>query len=117
MKDFKKKIEAIAVKPNNQWKEEAKFIRDNKWLLYSSEIALRILALIENDKELNQTKLAAAINVSRQHINKIIQGKENLTLETIYKLSQALQFELITFPPYKDSYSLGSTYVTHAFKT
>jgi len=116
MKDFKSKIESLSVESNNIWRIEAKERREKKWLIYSSEIALRILALIENDEELSQAKLADTLKVSRQQINKIIQGKENLTLETIYKLSQALNFELITFPPYKDSYMLGSKIVNGPFE-
>jgi transcriptional regulator with XRE-family HTH domain len=34
--------------------------------------------------------------VSAQYINKIVKGKENLTLDTICKLEQALEIELIT---------------------
>jgi plasmid maintenance system antidote protein VapI len=107
MKSFKEKIEALNVKKNETWKAEAEYVRDNKWLLYSGKIALRILAMIEENEELNQAKLAETLGVSRQHINKILQGRENLTLETIYKLSQALGVELISFPAYKDSYRLG----------
>jgi DNA-binding phage protein len=103
MKSFKEKIEALNVEQNETWLEKAKYSRDNKWLLYSGKISARILAAIEADEELNQAKLAETLGVSRQHINKILQGQENLTLETIYKLSQALGVELISFPPYKDS--------------
>lgn len=117
MKDFKNKIEEITGNESNQWKEEARFYRDNKWLQYSSEIAFRILALIENDEELNQTKLAKVLNISRQQISKIVKGKENLTLETIYKLSKALQFELISFPPYKDNFFLGRKYLPPPVKS
>lgn len=86
----------------SKWIEDARFRKENrKWLGYSGEIAMRILALIDNDKELSQKKIAESLNVSPQYVNKIIQGRENLTLETIGKLSDVLQFELISFPPYK----------------
>lgn len=107
MNDWKKKIESITGEPDDSWKEIALFFRDNKWLPYSSAIASRVLAAIEDDEEMNQTRLAEALNVSRQQINKIVKGHENLTLETIYKLSQALGVELITFPPYKYSKPIG----------
>ena len=102
MKSFKEKMEALNIKQDTKWEAKAIFRRDNKWLLYSAEIAARISYIIENDDELNQTKLAEALNVSRQQISKILKGKENLTLETIDKLSQALDVQLITFPPFED---------------
>jgi plasmid maintenance system antidote protein VapI len=95
-------MEALNIKQDTKWKAEAIYRRDNKWLLHSAAIAARILYIIENDEELNQTKLAEALSVSRQQISKILQGKENLTLETIDKLSQALGVQLITFPAYED---------------
>ena len=105
MKETTNKLSKILSKSSSNWKENAEYRNNNKWLRYSSQIARRILALIENDEELNQAKLAEAIHVSPQQISKIVQGRENLTLETIYKLSQALRVELISFPPYKYSIS------------
>jgi len=37
------------------------------------------------------------IGVSTEYLNKILKGQENLSLETIAKLSEALNVELITF--------------------
>ena len=98
-----KEILATHGGPPSNWRELATFVRDNKWVIYSAEIAMRILAAIEGDPDLNQARLAEKLGVSPQQINKIVQGNENLTLETIYKLSEALQVELITFPPFKYS--------------
>jgi transcriptional regulator with XRE-family HTH domain len=85
------------------WLVDATFRRENKWLAYSSEIALRILAAIEDKKDFSQSKLAELLGVSPQQISKIVKGKENLTLETIYNISRALDAELISFPEYKYS--------------
>jgi transcriptional regulator with XRE-family HTH domain len=71
--------------------------------VYSSQIARRVLSAINENEELNQTKLATALNISPQQVSKIVKGKENLTLETIYKLSESLNVELITFPLYSFS--------------
>jgi plasmid maintenance system antidote protein VapI len=106
MKSFKEKMESLNIKQDTKWKAEAIYRRDNKWLQYSAEIAARILYIIENDEELNQTKLAEALNVSRQQVSKILQGKENLTLETIDKISQALGVQLITFTPFEDLHQI-----------
>ena len=53
---------------------------------------------------MSQAKLAEVVGVSPQQISKIVKGHENLTLETIYKLSRALGEELIAFPVYKHNY-------------
>src|SRR5262245_52776453 len=100
MSKLKKKLGKITSPTASGWKTSAEYRRNNKWLRYSSEIARRVLAAIEGNKDLNQSKLAAQLNVSSQQVSKIVQGRENLTLETIYKLSKALDVELITFPPY-----------------
>jgi len=86
---------------STKWRENAEYRSKNKWLTYSSKIARRILAAIDANPELNQAKLASLLNVSPQQISKIVKGKENLTLETIYNLSQALSVELISFPNYQ----------------
>lgn len=103
------KEKLIALNTNNKksnWVQKATFRKENqKWLNYSSQIARRILAKIDGDKELSQVILAKSLNVSRQQINKIVKGQENLTLETISKISDALGIELISFPDYKYKYS------------
>lgn len=98
------KDENSAPLDNAKWLEKAKWRKKNrKWLRYSNKIALRVLACIEDNPGMNQGKLAEMLSVSKQQVNKIVQGKENLTLETIGKLSDALGFELITFPEFKYS--------------
>lgn len=99
----KKNIQNLTSIKASFWKQKAEERKMRPWLKeYSSKIARRIIAIIhEGDKELNQTKLAETLNVSRQQVSKILKGQENLTLESIYKLSKALDCELISFPPYR----------------
>ena len=47
------------------------------------------------DLGLTQAMLAERIGCSQQYVSLILQGKENLTLETISKLETALSVELI----------------------
>ena len=101
MSKLKEKLNNLKGDKPSKWKEDADYRLNNRWLEYSSQIARRIIALIKEDKELNQVKLAKALGVEPQYISRIIQGKENLTLKTIYKLSQALNHELINFPEYE----------------
>lgn len=86
------------------WKDKAEFrLKNRKWLNYSSNIARRVVAILEERKDLNQKSLAELLDVSQQYISKLLKGEENLTLETIAKLSTVLGVELITFPEYKYS--------------
>lgn len=102
MSNLKDKLRKITSNKPSNWKEKAHFRKNNPWLReYSSKIARRVLSAIEENKDLNQVKLAESLSVSPQQISKIVKGQENLTLETIYKLSKALNFELISFPDYK----------------
>jgi len=83
------------------WLEKAKKRQANKaWLKHSQKIAFKVLRTLRENKANNegiskQTELATALGVSPQQINKIVKGKENLTLETVSKLEQALNISLI----------------------
>src|SRR5690349_9400762 len=101
MKSFKEKMEALNIKPDTKWEAEALDQIKNGWRMYSISIAARVRQLIDKDEDLNQSQLAEALDVSRQQISKILSGKENLTLETIWKLSEALGVELISFAPWE----------------
>jgi transcriptional regulator with XRE-family HTH domain len=54
----------------------------------------------------SQKQLAENMKVSAQQINKIVKGKENLTLETISKLENALGIVLIETISYSDVNSI-----------
>ena len=89
---------------NSNWSKNADYrIKNRKWLRYSSKIARRILVAIESKEAYSQAELARTLGVSPQYINKIVKGGENLTLETIAHISDALGVELIEFPSYKYS--------------
>lgn len=100
--DLKEKLAKITGPESTTWREKVQFrIKNKKWLRYSSNIARRIHAALEDREDLSQTKLAELLNVTPQYISKVLKGQENLTLETIAKLSEALNVELISFPTYK----------------
>jgi transcriptional regulator with XRE-family HTH domain len=106
MSNIPKKLNELSNSKRSNWLAAAEYRMKNKWLSYSSQIARRILAIIEDKEDLNQAKLAELLKVSPQQVSKIVKGRENLTLETIYNLSQALGVELISFPDYK--YNIAS---------
>ena len=88
------KLNKLASK-KSKWIDEAKERRDNKvWLKYSQGIAIKVLKALR-EKGLKQKELAELLFVSPQQVNKIVKGRENLTLETISKLEQALEIKLM----------------------
>ncbi len=50
---------------------------------------------------MSQKDLADRIDVSPQYINKIVKGKENLSLVTICKIERVLGVTLIEIPAYE----------------
>lgn len=79
----------------SKWLEEAKERQSNKaWLKHSRKIAIKVLGTLR-ESGIKQKELAEMLNVSPQQINKIVKGKENLTLETISKLELALGISLM----------------------
>lgn len=88
------KLNQIASK-KSEWKKEAEERIENRaWQKHSQKIAIKVLKALREQK-IKQKDLAEKIGVSPQQINKIVKGKENLTLQTIAKLENALNIELI----------------------
>jgi transcriptional regulator with XRE-family HTH domain len=89
------------MKAQSNYLQNAQFrIENKKWLNYSSNIALRIIAALDQQANMTQKALAEKLEVSPQYINKILKGQENLSLATIAKISEVLNVELISFPNY-----------------
>lgn len=77
------------------WKEKAQWRRDNRrWLKYSGYIALTVMHRLE-DLNMSQKELAEIMNCSPQYVSKLLKGSENLTLDTISKLEECLNVDLI----------------------
>jgi ribosome-binding protein aMBF1 (putative translation factor) len=92
------KLNEVSSKEPSKWLDQASYRMENEaWLDKSADIALRILRTLRS-KSMSQIDLADRLGVSAQYINKIVKGKENLTLDTICKLEQALKIELIIIP-------------------
>ncbi len=70
------------------------------WLKKSMLIAIVILNVLR-ERKITQVEFAKNLGVSPQYVNKILKGQENLTLETIVKIEQILNVNLITIETYK----------------
>jgi ribosome-binding protein aMBF1 (putative translation factor) len=89
------KLGKIVSDKQSTWQEEAKWREQNEeWLSVSFEIAIKVLDALKS-KGMTQKMLADEMQVTPQFVNKIVKGQENLSLETIGKLSKALCIKLI----------------------
>lgn len=75
--------------------ERVQFERDNKdWLEHSGKIALAVLIALDA-QNMSQKAFAEKMGITPQQVSKILQGNENLSLQTIAKMETALGIPLI----------------------
>lgn len=92
----KKNFKDLIDKEPSKVHEHMDFIKTNKaWLKKSMLIAVGILKVLR-EKNISQITLSNNLNVSPQYVNKILKGSENLTLETITKIEEILDVQLIS---------------------
>ena len=79
----------------SHWREEAEARRANKpWLRFSQQVAIAMLDRMEQ-LGLTQKKLAERMGCSQQYVSKVLKGRENLSIETIFKIEDALQLHIL----------------------
>ena len=66
--------------------------------MHLQHIAMLMLDRME-ELEMNQKQLAEKMNCSRQYISKVLKGRENLSLETLAKIENALGISIIKEEP------------------
>lgn len=94
-KDTLKFLEAHQSETPSTWREEAEWRRDNwSWLRHSQRIATKVLLQMKKEN-LTQKVLAERMNCTQQYVSKILKGKENMSLDTLSRLEQALGICLI----------------------
>lgn len=77
------------------WRDKAQWRRENRrWLRYSGYIALKVKNRLE-ELNMSQKELAEKMNCSPQYVSKLLKGSENLTLDTISKLEECLDLDLV----------------------
>lgn len=88
-------LEAHKSETPSKWREEAEWRRENwAWLRHSQRIAVKVLLQMKQ-LGLTQKALAERMGCTQQYVSKIIKGKENMSLDTISKLENALCITLI----------------------
>lgn len=82
-------------KGNGDFLKQAQYLKENwGWLKYSYAVAIRVRSRME-ELGWTQKRLAEALGCTQQHISILLNGKVNMTLETLAKLEKALDFNLI----------------------
>lgn len=89
------RLQELAKPRNERAQRRSQERRENRaWLTYSQDIALA-LHYYMREKEMTQRELADKIGVSQAYVVKLLKGGENLTLDTICKLQDALGENLL----------------------
>lgn len=90
------RVQSLISKEPSGWQEKAEFRKANRgWLKLSAAIAVRILDEL-GSKGISQVEFARMMDVSPQHIAKLVKGQEKLTPETIGKIEVVLNINLIS---------------------
>lgn len=111
-KEIKNKLKSRISNKKSNWLEQAEYYEKNKdWLDKSALIAIKILRHLRANK-ITQKDLAERLNVSPQYVNKIVKGKENLSLETITKIERLLDLKLVEVLKYEEVTEPGGIIAT-----
>lgn len=79
----------------SQWRERANWRLENKsWLRHSQKIAMMMLDKMET-LGLTQRALAERMGCSQQYVSRILKGHENLSIETMCKIEEALDLAIL----------------------
>ena len=90
-KTLGEKLDALSNGKKSQWSKDANWRKENRaWLNASAFVSIQIFDALDK-LGWNQKKLAEIMGVSPQRVSKILSGKENLTIQTIKELNNALK--------------------------
>lgn len=94
----RKRLEDFASSTPSRWRENAIYrLENSRWLRRSQKIAMEMLDRMDF-LGVNQKELAKRMGCTPQYVSKILKGKENLSLETISKIEEALEMEFQSVP-------------------
>lgn len=93
--DILHKLESATATESSQWKQRVTRKAENQKALEKSRIiAINILAQLRK-LGMSQKDLAEKLQVTPQTVNSWVKGNSNFTLETIVRIEEALEIELI----------------------
>lgn len=73
---------------------EAAENRGDKWMCHSQAIAATMSNRME-ELGMTQRALAEKMNCTQQYVSKVLKGRENLSLETLCKIENALGIRIL----------------------
>lgn len=86
----RKRLEDFASSTPSRWRENTIYrLENSRWLRPSQKITMEMLDRMDF-LGVNQKELAKRMGCTPQYVSKILKGKENLSLETISKIEEAL---------------------------
>lgn len=95
MEELKQKTGRVLAPGTSTWLLEALWFEENRRRLdRSAAIALLVLTLM-HERNIPRNDLARRMGTSPEHVGRILRGTENLTLECISRLEQALGAALV----------------------
>ena len=79
----------------SKWRENAEWrIANKEWLRYSQHIAMMMLDKME-ELGLTQKSVAERMGCSQQYISRVLKGTDTLSIETVSKIENALDFSIL----------------------
>lgn len=94
-----KRLSRYQSQEESTWCVEEKKLQYAKakgWLPYSRKIAIKI-ALAMKQQNLSRQDVAERMECSPQYVSRLLKGEENLSLETICKLENALNIAILQY--------------------
>ena len=80
----------------SHWREVAEWRRATRsWLIRSQAIAMKILDKMQ-EQRWTQAKVAEMLGCSQQYVSRIVKGGENLSLEMLSRIEDALEIEVFS---------------------
>ena len=76
--------------------ERLRYAKSKGWLRYSRRIAIKV-ALAMKQQNLSRQDVADRMGCSPQYVSRLLKGEENLSLETICKLENALNVAILQY--------------------
>ena len=73
-----------------------RYAKEKGWLKYSRKIAVKV-AMAMKQQNLSRQDVADRMGCSPQYVSRLLKGVENLSLETICKLEDALNVAILQY--------------------
>ena len=95
----------------SKWKANAQWRKDNeRWLKYARFITIRTMQAMD-EQGITQKMLSERMGCTQQYISNLLKGSSNMTLETIARIEDALEIDIVN-----SALTFGSGYspLTHS---